>query len=112
MKIPNIKEMESQTEVRYTAMLELQTELNAHLKKHFEASRAQGRKYLASTVITEVESMIDELNKHNYNLGRYDYGGDINYEQSEQRYSNGKEMGDGLIIRFLGFSAQVSWQNA
>jgi len=101
--------MESPGEARYSAMLELQYELNKDLKHHFEASRAQGRKYLAAIVISKVEKIIDNLNKHNYNLACCDYGGDVNYEDSEQWYSNGNDIGEGLIIHFHGFTAQVSW---
>jgi len=112
MKIPDIREIEAPSDVRYSAMLELQKELNKYLQELFESSKAKGREYLATIVIEKVEATVDELNKAGYELGRSDYGGDVNYENSEQWYSNGAEMGTGLIIHFLGFSAQVSWESA
>jgi hypothetical protein len=45
-------------------------------------------------------------------LGRFDYGGDTSYENSEQWYCNGSEMGTGLTMQFLGFSVKVTWENA
>ena len=111
MKIPNIKEFESSSEARYQAILDLQAEINKCLKEHYEVSRTQGRKYLATTVITKVENIVHELNQNYYDLYSIDYGGDINYEDSEQWYRNGPETGEGLVIHFLGFTAQVSWDS-
>jgi hypothetical protein len=111
MKTPNIKEFESSSEVRYQAILELQEEINKCLKEHYVISRNQGRKYLASTVITKVEDIVKELNQNHYDLYSIDYGGDINYENSEQWYRNGPETGQGLVIHFLGFTSQVSWDS-
>jgi len=44
--------------------------------------------------------------------GRVDYGGDINYENGEQTYSDGPEMGQGIVLQFRGFSVQASWEGA
>ena len=104
--------MESPGEARYSAMLELQKALNQDLQEYFESNKTKGREYLEKNLVSKVESIVDELNEHGYKLGRCEYSGDINYENSEQWFSNGGEMGTGLMIHFIGFSAQVSWENA
>ena len=54
--------------------------------------------------------MVEKINSEGYNFGCSSYGGDINYENSEQSYSDGKEMGTGVTLNFVGFSVQVTWQ--
>ena len=112
MKAPDIDKMNLPGELRNSAMLELQNVLNNELQHHFEKSKDKGDEYLATTLIEKVESLLDELNESGYSFGRCEYGGDINYENSEQWFSNGTEMGTGLVVHFLGFSAKVSWVNA
>lgn len=34
----------------------------------------------------------------------------LTIENSEQTYSDGDEMGNGVILHFHGFSVQVSWE--
>ncbi len=92
-------------------MLKLEKEINCSLQECFNNSKDNGREYLSKKVISKVESIIDNLNNHQYNLGCCSYGGDIDYENSEQWYSNGDKMGFGLIIQFMGFTAKVSWGN-
>lgn len=106
----NLKELNS--EERYSQILKLQKELNQELISFFESTRKNGRDHLSRVLIDKVESMIDTLNNQGYKFGRIDYGGDINYENSEQWYSNGDTMGRGIILHFHGFSVQASWDNA
>ena len=96
---------------RYSAMLSLQRELNRELQEYYESIKTNTREYLASAILTRIDAMVSELNAQGYDLGRSDYGGDANFEMSEQWYSNGSSMGYGLTIHFLGFSAQVSWED-
>ena len=112
MNIPSIEKFNSPIDSRNSAMNELETELNQCLSNHFENSKEKGHEYLAKTLIEKVESIVDDLNAHGYGLGRSDYGGDVNYENSEQWFCNGPEMGTGLTIHFLGFEAKVWWENA
>lgn len=109
MKIPSVEEMRTPGEARYVAMLELQSELDLELKKHFEEFKDRGRETLARALIEKVESIVEELNARNYRLGRIEYSGDRNYEDSEQWFGNGADMGAGLVLHFHGFSVQVSW---
>ncbi len=111
MKIPDINKFDRPGEERYSAALDLQKELNSYLQSQFENNKSKDREHLASHIISLVESIVDKLNDVGYKLGRSDYGGDINYEQSEQWYSNGPKIGGGLNIHFLGFTAQVEWDD-
>ena len=47
---------------------------------------------MASILVNKVEEMIDTLNAEGYDFGRCDYSGDINYENSEQTFSDGSSM--------------------
>ena len=112
MYIPNIKDMELPGETRYSAMLDLQREINRNLREHFEDCKSKDPITIARSLVSRVEFIVDELNKCGYRLARSEYGGDIDYENSEQWYCNGPEMGTGLHIHFLGFTAQVYWEES
>ena len=110
MSVPDIKEFEPSGVTRYSAMLSLQEELNRELREYYESIKTEGDEYLASAILAKVKAIVTELNGGGYGLGRSDYGGDTNYEMSEQWYCNGSSMGTGLTIHFLGYTAQVSWE--
>lgn len=98
-------------EGRYSSVLKLQSELNRQLFEYYEEIQYQDSTFVAKALIAKVERLVDELNDRGYNFGRIDYGGDIDFEKSEQWFSNGKKMGTGIIIHFRGFSAQVIWRS-
>ena len=93
-------------------MLELQRRINLELQEIFDQNKAKNRNELASLLVNSVETIIDQLNKEEYTFVRCDYSGDKYFENSEQTYSEGKEMGKGVIIHFYGFSAQVYWEGS
>lgn len=98
------------TEENYGEILRLQKNINSELECLFEKHKAKGREYLATILVYEVEKIVDRLNENGSSFGRADYSGDINFENSEQTYSNGKEMGTGIILHFRGFSVQAYWE--
>lgn len=100
------------TESRYSSILTLQERLNRELRENFERHKDKGREFLSANIITLVEGVVERLNSSGYDFGRCDYGGDINYEYSEQSYSDGAEMGTGVILAFQGYSVQVLWEGA
>jgi hypothetical protein len=100
------------TDEIYSEMLVLQKIINAELKFLYEKNKSAGREYLSEVLVSEVENIVDRLNENGGSFGRNDYRGDINFENSEQIYSNGKEMGVGVILHFRGFSVQVYWEGA
>ena len=91
-------------EDRSSLIYSLQKEINQELHSFFEASKSKGREFLARALIEKIESIIDNLNRQGYSFGRIEYSGDIDYENSEQWYSNGSAMGTGIILHFHGFS--------
>ena len=95
--------------VRYSELLILQERVNQALKCVYETNRGSGREHLGELLVNEVERIVNKLNAEGWRFGRCSYGGDVNFENSEQIYSDGKEMGDGVILSFCGFSCQVSW---
>jgi len=97
-------------EERYTKLLKLQKVLNQELQDLFETSKSQGREFLSKVLIEKIESIIERLNLENYGFGRFEYSGDVNYENSEQWFSNGAEMGTGIILHFHGYSVQITWE--
>ncbi|WP_041522221.1 hypothetical protein [Gilvimarinus agarilyticus] len=104
--------MELSTAEKYSSILKLQAELNSELRAFFESNKNRGREFLSSALIEKVESMVEALNSKSFQFRRCDYGGDINYEDSEQYYSSGQEMGAGIVLHFHGFAVQASWSNA
>lgn len=95
---------------RYSEMLEIQEELNHKLRRDFECEKVHGRAHLARFIAERVGALVDELNSSGYSFGPCDYSGDINFENSEQTFCNGAEMGEGIILHFHGYSVQVSWE--
>jgi len=68
-----------------------------------------GRNKLSKILINKIDSLIDQLDKEGIHFIQCEYSGDINYESSEQTFSNGKKMGDGVCLHFHGFSVQTYW---
>jgi len=95
---------------KYSKLLLLQEAINLELKNLYEANKELGRDHLSALLVNEVEYLVDRLNSEGWKFGRCNYGGDINFENSEQSYSDGEEMGVGVILNFLGFSCQVTWE--
>lgn len=65
---------------------------------------SHGRAHLARFIAERVGALVDELNSSGYSFGPCDYSGDINFENSEQTFCNGAEMGEGIILHFHGYS--------
>jgi hypothetical protein len=97
---------------RYLELLNLQEKLNEQLHSDFAAQMFKGREHLAKFLVHRVESLVDELNEDGFSFGRCDYDGDVNFENSGQTYSDSKVMGEGVILHFLGYSVQVSWEGS
>ena len=102
-EVPPINDQEAPGDAREKSIEILQKIINAELARFFEENKSKGREQLAHLLVNKVEHLIDELNERGYHLGRIEYSGDINYEKSEQLFSNGDEIGTGLIIEFIGF---------
>ncbi|MGY8768761.1 MAG: hypothetical protein ACKVH8_10100 [Pirellulales bacterium] len=100
------------SEEKYSELLALQERVNAKLRQLFEANKHIGREYLSKILVNEVESIVKHLNAEEHNFGRADYSGDINYENSEQTYSDGQKIGEAVVLHFCGFSVQASWSGA
>jgi hypothetical protein len=96
----------------YFEMLKIQEELNHKLRSDFENEKAHGREHLVRFLTERVNALVDELNTSGYSFGPCDYSADINFENSEQTFSNGAEMGEGIILHFHGYSVQVSWEGS
>ena len=96
----------------YSEMLKIQEELNHKLRRDFEREKVHGREHLARFLTERVGSLVGELNASGYSFGPCDYSGDINFENSEQTFSHGAEMGEGIIFHFHGYSVQVSWEGS
>jgi len=109
--LPSIEAFAAAGPVREQALQQLSTWINDDLTQHFESNRALGREHLASTLIEKVENLVSNLDSVGYSFGRVDYGGDINFENSYQTFSNGEEMMTGIILEFQGFSCNVSWSD-
>ncbi|WDD99287.1 hypothetical protein [Thalassomonas actiniarum] len=96
----------------YSEMLKIQELLNAKLRNDFEIEKVKGREHLARFLTSRVGQLIDELNATGYSFAPCDYSGDINFENSEQSFSNGADMGEGIIIHFHGYSVQATWEGS
>lgn len=98
------------SEEQYSELLALQERLNSELKKSFEAHKSQGRERLAKILVDKVEEIVQSLNSQSYGFELCEYAGDVNYENSEQIFSNGEDAGTGTVLHFHGFSVQVTWE--
>ena len=96
--------------VREAALKHLEENINVELRRLFETHKLRGPEYLARSLVNWVEELVERLNKSGYSFGRDDYGGDIDYERSEQTWSDGEEMGEGVILTFKGFACKVEWR--
>ena len=94
---------------RNVVVTSLQVELNRTLKAHYEEIRFQDRDFIADSLVAKVEELIDELNAASYGFSRIEYSGDVDFENSEQWFTNGRDMGTGIVVHFHGFSARVTW---
>lgn len=97
------------SEEKYSLILTLQEEINTKLRLGFEANKDKGREHLSSYLISLIENIMEELNAAGHSFSLINYEGDLHYENSEQDFSDGKEMGKGITIHFHGFSAQLVW---
>jgi len=95
---------------RYSGLLQLQEAINSELKNLYEANKEHSRDHLSKLLVSEIESLVDRLNSKGWQFSRCNYGGDINFENSEQSFSDGEEMGTGVVLSFIGFSCQVAWE--
>lgn len=112
MQAPDISAFYAGNEAREQAMAELSNSINMELRTLFERERSKGRDHLAAVLVQAVEDLAtNELNAAGYGLGRLEYAGDINFENSRQTFGNGIPMGTGLILEFRGFSCKVSWSD-
>jgi hypothetical protein len=93
----------------YISLLNLQEELNIQLKNAYVGEAKKGEEHLAEFLIPCVENLVHELNKKGWSFGRYEYSGTKQFRNSEQWWCNGKEPGEGTILHFIGFTAQVEW---
>ncbi|MCJ8170922.1 hypothetical protein [Atopomonas sediminilitoris] len=91
----------------YAELLDLQETLNAQLKDAYKREQVKGEAHLADFLINFIEQLIGDLNSQGWSFGRCEYSGDVNFKNSEQWWSDGKDPGEGNIIHFIGFSAQV-----
>ena len=96
---------------RSDAIVQLQSSINDELKFYFEKAQSEDRNFIATYLIEKVEALVEELNEKTYDLGRIDYGGDIDYENSEQTYSNKLDGPDRITLEFIGFFCTVSWES-
>lgn len=98
---------------REEALERLSRWINDELAKQFEANRAFGREHLGALVVQLVEDMVlEKLNAAGYDFGRDEYDGVTNYEDCYQSFSNGEEMGTGIVLVFRGFSCKVRWRDS
>jgi hypothetical protein len=109
MKIPSADSYAFSSSLRELSMGQLEVAVNAELERVLRDSKEYGRDYLARHVISEAERIIDLLNRAGYGLGRVEYSGDVDFENSEQLFGNGDVMGTGLMIQFRGFKCKVYW---
>ena len=113
--MPNLRPLEFETpgEARELALANLKESINRELRKQFEENKSKGREYLADLLVNFVEGYVYEfLNKSGYSFGRISYSGDINFEDSEQIFSDGERECTGIILTFCGFSCEVEWVDA
>lgn len=96
----------------YSEMLRIQEELNYKLRCNFENEKVHGRAHLARFLTERVNLLVDELNNSGHTFGPCDYSGDKNFENSEQTFSNGAAIGEGIILHFHGYSVQVFWEGS
>jgi len=94
---------------KYLDILSLQNKLNNQLLVCFTRNLDKGREKLADILIVKIDSLIEQLDKEGFHFIQSDYSGDINYENSEQTFSNDKKMGTGICLHFHGFTVQVYW---
>jgi hypothetical protein len=116
MNWPSVDEFKApKAKGRYLAILRLQCELNRQLLGCYEEIQHQDIEYVSTALLSKVDDLVEQLNAHGYKFGRFDYGGDKDFERSQQTYydrkwdRHNKTLGAGLMIQFRGFSAHVKW---
>jgi hypothetical protein len=108
--IPKFETIASNDSDRTFLIDVLQAALNKELRKNYRSVKRQSREEIAHYLVKRVGEIVDELNASDYSLGSIDYGGDINFENSYQFFSNKLSPGNRLILHFIGFSCNVHWE--
>ena len=62
-------------------------------------NKEKGREHLARFLAHYITELVDGLNNNGHSLFLCDYSGDKDFENSEQTFSGGKQMGNGLEIK-------------
>jgi hypothetical protein len=97
---------------KYLKVLTLQNEINAELKLLFEQNMHKGREHLSGLLADSIDALVNRLNSEGESFGPCSYGGDMDFENSEQAWSDGKTKGKGVMLNFVGFSCQVTWEGS
>lgn len=97
---------------KYSKMLAIQEIINKELHVLFEENKHKGREHLSTLLVNSIDAIVGKVNIEGENFGPCSYGGDVNFENSEQSWSGGKVQGEGVILNFVGFSCQVSWEGS
>lgn len=96
---------------RDEALAGLQDFINGQLQMLYLDNKAGGDKHLAGVLVNWVEDFAtDGLEALGYRFARIDYGGDVDYRNSTQDFSDGAHFGTGIILEFRGFHCAVSWR--
>ena len=109
--LPSVRDFETCGATREQALQQLSAWIAEELSRAFEQCRSLDRPRIATLLIRKVESLVEELNAAGYSFGRFDYGGDINFEDSYQIFSSGERMGTGILLEFTGFACNVCWRD-
>ena len=97
------------TEENISEMLALQEKINLGLQELFDANKHHGREFLAGLLVNEVERIVEALNENGRSFARAEYSGDNDYENSEQIYTEGSRLGDGVTLNFAEFNVRVTF---
>jgi hypothetical protein len=95
--------------IRDAALQRLEASINIQLRRLLEMNESRGSEFLARSLVTWVEEIVQSLNTSGYDFGRIDYGGDVDYKNSEQTWADGAEFGTGILLTFRGFACTVEW---
>lgn len=92
-------------------LIQLQEALNLELSNVRTSTASWPKDSIARHLISQVEELVDRLESFGYVLGRIDYGGDVEPENSEQTYSSCLSPSARLIVHFSGFRCEVEWES-
>lgn len=90
-------------------MLGLQESVNAELLELFEINKHLGRDVVSDLLVNAFERLVINLNHSGQSFGCADDSPDINYEDSEQTFSDGQNIGHGVVLLFPGVSVKAIW---